>query len=209
MCTMGPWFAITSVLVVLTAFWSQERVRNRLLRKLLDAQKIGDKKAFVHLLDTVVAHLYLSKLTRIIMVANFALAFEDTSTLERAINSLVAQPYRNREFAICLMKAYTFELDRGSDIEALKLENSLRPLQASFPEIKEELRILHQLYIEHNPDLVMELRQKISKEKAPEAQLVLLYRLSKLEELLGKTEAAAIDLDRLRHVAKENIQVLD
>lgn len=206
---MSPWITMSVVMAVIGAVWSQARVRNILLRKLLSAQKAGDKTAFTKLLATPAARLYFSKLTQIIMTTNFALSFEDIITLRKSIRLLVTQPQRNREFVICLMKAYTFYLERGLTDDALKIENSLQPLTTRFPEMKNEMQTLHQLFIEHDPLLVIELKHKLREEKTPEAQLVLLYRLSKLEELLGQTEASATHLGRLRRLARTNIKALN
>ncbi|WP_125703801.1 hypothetical protein [Lacticaseibacillus daqingensis] len=206
---MALWLVVLIMLAIVLVAWLQGSARAHLLQELLAAQQRGNRQAYTALLATPVAKFFFNRVTRLIMKVNYELVWEDTSRLQTSIAQLVAQPVRNRDTVICLMKAYAFDLENGEQAAALALEPVLQSTANQFSEVRTELDVLHRIYIVHDPELEPILAQQLAEEQTPEAKMVLLYRLTRLTELLDEPLIEATYMNQLRQLARGQVQPLN
>ncbi|WP_179393898.1 hypothetical protein [Lacticaseibacillus absianus] len=206
---MAPWLVMLIMFMVGLTAWSQGQIRAHLLQKMLYAQQHGDLRAYTALLSAPAAHFFFNRVTRLIMQVNYDLAWEDTTRLHASIAQLPAQPVRNRDTVICLMKAYTYDLETGEQAAASALELVLQPLASRFPELRTELTTLHGIYVTHDPKFEPILARQLAEAQTPEARMILLYRLAKLTALLDEPLIEATYMKQLRQLAQQQAKPLN
>ncbi|MDO1605821.1 hypothetical protein Q2T76_07080 [Lactobacillus sp. YT155] len=157
------------------------------------------------------AKFFFDRTTRIIMRLNFFLAFGKTEKIDEESQELIKYGKRNRNFIITMMKIFNFYLENNQFDEALKIEKVLIPAckNEKYDSVNKEIKLLHRLYINKDPNLKSELKIELENVINPEEKMIILYRLTKICELMGEKHQANTYLNQLKIISKNQIKQIN
>lgn len=205
---MKTFFTILVFIGVGFSFWSAKKSRELLMRKLVALQQSGKEDQFVALAGSFESKMFFNASTRTIMKLNYFLLYRDEKGIKSAAQELIVHGQQGRDFVIEMMRIYTYYLEEGKLEEARDTEAVLSRAcrDPKYADTRNEIRVLHRLYIGKDKSLVSEMESELGNTVEPDKQMILLYRLAKLSELLGRTKPANDYLRRLSTISKTHIE---
>lgn len=191
-------------IAVAVSFWSAKKAREKLMKELVTTQQSGNEDRFVQLVGSLQSRMYFNKETRIIMRLNYYLLYKEAEKIKSVTQELITCGSYNRNFVIELLRVYTYYLESGDLQAANSVENVLEKICSGqdYPSVQDEIKTLHRLYISRDPVLLTEMEQKLQQVESPDMQMILLYRLAKLSELLGRKSLANQYFNELSTISK-------
>ncbi|WP_028984272.1 hypothetical protein [Sporolactobacillus terrae] len=199
------------LLIVATALgiWSQKHIQNKLVTELFKYKANNETKKYVNLLNSPLCHLFFSKKSRSILLVEYYLSYENYEGIKSSIKELINLEVESKNSFVELMKVYVYFLDNGHKKDAIMLENHLLSKfdDQRHVEFLKEISVLHGIYINHDPGLIGVLKKQLTKVQDFQEKSVILYRLTKLHELLNHKAEANHYMNELRDLANNNVKL--
>lgn len=197
------------IIAAILSWLTEEKLRKKLLTKLLDLQRIGNEQKYFQLLKSAVALICLSKKGRSLLGLDYYLAYSDYQNINNYVKHFIKKAEnlnRDHNLLIRLMRSYIFYLEETHNKDAIELENYLTA-NCKFIEVREEITELHQVYLTPNQGLLTKLRTELAQAQEPQRQLIIYQRLVKVTDELGLKGQEKDYLVKMRTLAQKTIKL--
>lgn len=193
---------------IIIAPLSHKYLKDKMISKLFRFEVNNETEEFTGLLNSSLGQLLFSKLTRATLLLEYHLNFNNYEEIKNTVKQLINLGVKKQDVFVELMKVYVYFLDNNYLGDAVKLEKYMYRVLDSERNVEfiKDIRLLHGIYIENDPFLVGVLQRQLKEAENFQAKAIIMFRLSKLNDLLGNKSEAKQWLEELKRVTKGNIK---